>query len=76
MSTAALDKHDQLAKMALTVNEAAAAIGVNRRTMSKLVQRGDIRGFKLGKRYFIQPREIQAWLDRGLEPATANTDER
>ena len=51
-------------KLAYNVNEAAAALGVSRRTVYELVSKGDLSLFKLGGRSLIRRDTLQAYIDR------------
>lgn len=48
----------------LTALEAAAYLGISRNTVSRLVQRGELAGRRIGGRYFI-PRAALEALEQG-----------
>jgi excisionase family DNA binding protein len=53
-----------LARPALTVEEAAAALGINRATLYRIMGRGELRWTTVGKRRRIPQAELDAYLNR------------
>lgn len=52
------------AKLSYTVDEAAAAVGVSRRTVYALVQKGELQSFKWAGRTLIRRDVLEQALDR------------
>lgn len=52
------------AKLSYTVDEAAEAIGVSRRTIYVLVKQGDLSTFRFAGRTLIRADVLQAAIDR------------
>lgn len=52
---------------AYNLNEAAAALGVTRRSMYTWIKEGKIEGNKVGREYRILESEIERILKNGLE---------
>jgi len=52
---------------AYNLNEAAAALGVTRRSMYTWIKEGKIKGNKVGREYRILESEIDRILKNGLE---------
>ena len=52
---------------AYNLNEAAAALGVTRRSMYTWLKEGKIKGNKVGREYRILESEIERILKNGLE---------
>ena len=52
------------APLAYCVPDAARAIGVNQRTVWRLLRAGELRSFKLGARTLIRADELRALIDR------------
>lgn len=50
--------------LAYSVPDAAKAIGVNQRTVWRLLRTKDMRSFKLGARTLIRADELRAFIDR------------
>ncbi len=49
-------------KLALSVTEAAALLGVSRPTMYSLIRRADFPAFKVGTRTLISKVGLEAWV--------------
>lgn len=58
-------------KLSYTINEAAAAIGVSRPTVYKLVKLGELTTFKFAGRTLIRADVLQACIDRASGRAAA-----
>jgi len=53
----------------LTYDQAAAALGrVSRRTIARLVDRGELSRVRVGRRVMVDARSVQALVDRGGTP--------
>ena len=49
-------------KVALTVSETAAALGVSRPTVYKLLRRADFPGFRVGSRQLVSRVGLERWV--------------
>lgn len=49
-------------KVALTVTETAAALGVSRPTVYKLLRRADFPGFRVGSRQLVSRAGLTRWV--------------
>lgn len=49
-------------RVALTVTEAAAALGVSRPTVYKLLRRADFPGFRVGSRQLVSREGLARWV--------------
>ncbi len=58
------DKYQNL----VTIDEACAILHVSRRTMNRLLARGDLRSFKIGKLVRISPKDIAEYLEENTKP--------
>jgi excisionase family DNA binding protein len=54
----------QLERIALTIEEAAASLGVNRERVRAEVQAGRLPHVEIGERILIGKRALEAWLTR------------
>ncbi len=61
MNTETVAKQEPIAQL-VTVQEAAKALGVTRRTIYNLVERGDMPSVKVGRVYRVN---LEAFIDRG-----------
>ena len=53
----------------LTVAETAAALGLTVRGVQHRLQRGMMRGIRIGERVWVIPRsEVEKWRERGRSP--------
>jgi excisionase family DNA binding protein len=59
-------------RLTLTVNEAAALLGVSRPTVYTLMRQGRLTQIKLGRRTFIGRKQVVALVD-GAAPAEQDT---
>ena len=48
----------------MTVREVAAFLSVNEKTVYRLVQRGDLPGFKVAGAWRFQLRDIDRWIEQ------------
>jgi excisionase family DNA binding protein len=55
-------------KLAYNVGEAKAALGISRATLYRLIERGELRTFKIGTRTLITHEEMDGLLRRKTEP--------
>jgi excisionase family DNA binding protein len=53
----------------LSVNEAAHVLGVERSTIYRLLHTGELEAVRVGKRKRFRPEDLDAYLERGREPA-------
>lgn len=51
--------------LAVSIKEAAAALGVSPWTVRKYVRLGRMRPVRIGRRVLIEPAELQRLIDRG-----------
>jgi len=60
----------------LTLREVADALQVSERTIRRLVNRGDLAGFKVGDRgqVRVKSEDLEAYLERQRVHATGQTD--
>lgn len=54
-------------KVALTVSETAAALGVSRPTVYKLLRRADFPGFRVGSRQLVSREGLARWVSEQTE---------
>ena len=54
-------------RLALTVPEAAAAVGVSPRLVWGALSAGELRGIRLGRRRIILIEDLRAWLSSRVE---------
>ena len=52
----------------LTVDEAAHYLRISRRQVYKIVRGGDLRAVRVGERLRLRPEDVDAYLERRLEP--------
>jgi excisionase family DNA binding protein len=45
----------------ITASEAARAMGCNRRTLTRLAERGEVPGMRIGNRWIFLPSVLDAW---------------
>jgi len=48
----------------LTTNEAASALGVSRRGVQKMIERGKLRATRVGRDYVLTPADVERAKDR------------
>lgn len=60
-------------KLALSVTEAAALLGISRPTVYTLIHRADFPAFKLGKRTLISRAGLAAWVEKQSAPTVEGT---
>lgn len=53
-----------LEKLTLSVDEAAALLGISKPTCYQLVRRADFPAFKIGNRTLVNRRLLEQWIDR------------
>lgn len=51
----------------LTAKEAAKILGVDKRMVYRLIEKGDIPAVKIGKVWRIEPKELKEFINRGGE---------
>jgi excisionase family DNA binding protein len=51
----------------LSVNEAAAVLGIERSTVYRLLRAGELEAVRVGSRKKFRPRDIEAYLERDRE---------
>ena len=51
-------------RLALSVEEAAASVGLSRDLLDALIRDGDLRVVRAGRRVLVPVRELERWLDR------------
>lgn len=49
-------------KLAVTISEARKLTGIGRNSLFKLVQTGEIRAKRIGKKWLIPVAELERWL--------------
>ena len=54
----------QVPRVAFSIPETAAALGVGRTLVYKFIEEGQLKSLKLGKRHMITAQEIQDFLGR------------
>jgi excisionase family DNA binding protein len=55
-------------RLTLTVNEAAAVVGVHPLTLREAIRRGEVPSVRVGRRVLIPRKALEAWLDRAGQP--------
>ena len=63
------------ALIGMTIDEAAAALRVDRKTIFKLLQQGDFPARKVGKGWRVDPDAVRAWLATGNTGQGVTDDE-
>lgn len=58
----------------MTLDEAAAALRVNARTLSDMLNQGAFPGRKVGVSWRIEPDAVKAWLAQGMGKAQDGND--
>ncbi|MFI5041707.1 MAG: helix-turn-helix domain-containing protein [Acidimicrobiales bacterium] len=61
--------HDERTRLTLTVEEAAAVVGISRTLAYELVARGELPHLRLGRRIVIPRSALEALVSQGNEPA-------
>jgi excisionase family DNA binding protein len=62
-------------KMALTIDEAAQALSVCPRTVSRLIERGELVRLSIGNRGFrVSTASIQKWIERQAQEQEAEAN--
>lgn len=51
----------------LSINEAAAVLGVERSTIYRLLRTGELQAIRVGQRRRFRPEDIDAYLERNRE---------
>jgi excisionase family DNA binding protein len=59
-----LTKDNVRAVQALTVMEVARALNCHRNTVCVLLNKGDLKGFRLGRSWRVEPRELRIYMER------------
>ena len=54
-------------RVAFTVSEAAAALGISRPTMYKIIRREDFPAFRVGTRTLIPRAGLERWVEQQAE---------
>jgi excisionase family DNA binding protein len=52
-------------KMAMPLNEAAAAIGVSHWTLRKAIDAGKLKAMRVGRKILVSPDELRKFLEGG-----------
>lgn len=55
---------------AMTVQDVAAYLNVDPKTVYRMVKRGDLPGFKVGGSWRFQKEDLDAWIAKQKEAAT------
>lgn len=55
---------NRIEKLTLSVDEAAALLGISKPTCYQLVRRADFPAFKIGNRTLVNRRLLEQWIDR------------
>lgn len=58
---------------AMTVQDVAAYLNVDPKTVYRLVQRGELPGFKVGGSWRFQKVDLDAWITKQKETAASRT---
>jgi excisionase family DNA binding protein len=61
---ARIDRHADTTRVLLTVEEAAARLGIGRTTMFALVRRGDVASVQIGRLRRVRAIALDAYVDR------------
>lgn len=56
--------------LVLTSDQAAAVLQLTRRTITNMLDRGDLRGVKIGKEWRVSRAELQRFVEAGVAPET------
>ncbi len=56
----------------LTPTDVANRLQVNKRTVTRWLRKGHLRGFKVGKEWRISPDDLQAFLEASANKPTPN----
>lgn len=68
MSTATLET---IPRMTISVAETAKTLGVSTKTVGDMLRNGELPAVRVGKRYLVPVRELQAWVsERASIPKT------
>lgn len=62
-----MEKARKTERVALTVTETAAALGVSRPTVYKLLRRADFPGFRVGSRQLVSREGLARWVAEQAE---------
>ncbi len=52
-------------KLAMPLNEAAAAIGLSHWTLRKAINSGQLKAMRVGRRILVSPKELERFLNAG-----------
>lgn len=55
---------EQTERLTLSVEEAAAAVGISERHLRSLIAEGDFPAVRFGKRVLIVKTQLEAWLQK------------
>lgn len=55
------------ARMAYTVQETAASLGVSADLVYDLIARGELRSVKAGRRRLVRAESLELWIERNTE---------
>ncbi|CAN5349129.1 hypothetical protein BH20ACT13_BH20ACT13_25870 [soil metagenome] len=61
-------KDDRTLPRAISVNDTAAVLGISRATVYRLIQSGDLRPVRVGRRLRFRLEELDAYLERESGP--------
>jgi excisionase family DNA binding protein len=61
--------HESITGAALTIPEVALALNVAEITVRRMIERGELRAFRAGRLWRIQPRELERIKDSEGVPA-------
>lgn len=56
-------------RLALTIAQAAEAVGLSGRTLEELIRTGALRPVRVGRRVLLPVRELERWLAEQMEAA-------
>ena len=62
----AVKRPDEFPRIALGIDEAAAAVGVSRKTLRRAIDSGRLPSAKVGARRLIRPADLTRWIDDAL----------
>jgi excisionase family DNA binding protein len=62
-----MNQAEQIAPLAVSVEEAARIVGFSRSGIYEQIATGDLKAFKLGRRRLILMTELKSWVERAAQ---------
>ncbi len=57
-------------QLALNVTQAAQLLGIDRKTATALIHRGELPAFRIGTRWLVSRSKLEEWIERNADSGT------